>query len=249
MRADAPGLIRREGLSAAQALDWQRQTASEVGAGLRSPATLLWRCAPALIVTRPESRLPGFVEACEQLQAAGWPVCVRDCGGSAFPVGPHSVQIARILPRRPGPSLERLYGRVAGPLVAALRRLGVPACLGAVPEAFCAGSRDVAAGGRKLAGLAQAWRGQPGRDGYAMVTASVLLDGEPDELCRVVNRFHRLAGGALRCRPQAVTAVRRQQTAVPDGADLSRAFDAALAEALRADAADTAMPQVPAAAV
>ena len=249
MRADAPGLIRREGLSAAQALDWQRQIAREVGAGLRPPSTLLWRCAPALIVTRPESRLPGFGEACEHLQAAGWPVCVRDCGGSAFPVGPHSVQIARILPRRPGSSLERLYGCVAKPLIAALRRLGVPACLGAVPDAFCAGSRDVAAGGRKLAGLAQAWRGQPGRGGYAMITASVLLGGEPDSLCRVVNRFQRMAGAALRCRPQAVSAVRWEQSAVPDCAALSRAFDAALAEALRADTADTATPPVAAEAV
>ncbi|MCS4504611.1 lipoate--protein ligase family protein [Arhodomonas aquaeolei] len=250
-RPGSPGTgpFRRDGLTAAAGLDWQRDVAAAVGAGHRPPATLIWRCAPALVVGGAERGLPGFGDACERLAAEGWPVCGRDIGGSAFPVGLHSVQLARILPRRSGASLERFYRCMAEPVVAVLARLGLGAATGTVPDAFCAGSRDIAVGGRKLAGLAQVWRGPVDRGGYVMITASVLLDGEPEALCHAVNRFHELAGGTLRCRPQAVTSVCRELGGVPDGSGLAAAFDAALAEALSPEAGDTVPRALPEQAV
>lgn len=206
----------------------------EVGAGLRAPTTLLWRSDQALIVTRPESRLPEFQGARAELASAGWPVCIRDCGGSAFPVGPDSTQIALILPWQRALSLERLYGTLAEPIVEALRRLGLRARVAQATGAFCAGSRDIVVGGRKLAGLAQAWRGVPARGGYAMITASVLLDGDVDAMCRLVNRFHRLAGSPLRCRSAAMSTVRRETDLAAPRVGLPGSFETAFTEVMGA---------------
>jgi len=185
-----------------------------------------------VVATRAESRLPGFARARSQLAREGWPVCVRDCGGTAFPVGPDTLQIARVLPWRAGLCVRDLYGELTEPLLRALRRLGVPSLVAVVAGAFCAGRCDLAAGGRKLGGVAQAWRGSPAAGGYAMITASVLLAGDPADFCRAVNRFHRGVGSPRRCRAETITTVARETAPDLRIRDLTSAFEAALADAL-----------------
>lgn len=230
--APAGPLLRRQAPSAEAALAWQRAAARAVGAGKRPTMTLCWRSPRALVATRAESRLPGFARARSRLAREGWPVCLRDCGGSAFPIGPDTLQIARLLPWHSGLCVRDLYGELTEPLLQALRGLGIPSLVAAVAGAFCAGRCDLAASGRKLAGIAQAWRGPPAAGGYAMITASVLLAGDPAELCHTVNRFHRLAGSPLRCRAEMITTVARGASPGLPVRDLAPAFEAALAGAL-----------------
>ncbi|MGL6480688.1 lipoyl protein ligase domain-containing protein, partial [Aeromonas caviae] len=68
-------------------------------AGDGEPRALLWQGPQCLIVTRKDTRLPRYQAACEQLAAEGWPVFVRDSGGTAVPHGAGILNLSLMLPR------------------------------------------------------------------------------------------------------------------------------------------------------
>ncbi|AXS39832.1 hypothetical protein [Breoghania sp. L-A4] len=179
--------------------------AEAVVAGARPPFLLVWRALPALVVTRSQTRLPSYADACEVMAGEGWPVVVRASGGGAFAVSPGTLQVSVITTREHagGASFDAMYRALAEPCIAALERLGVRARIGAVARAPCAGGYDIAAGGRKIGGLAQRWRG----DGAVIVEASLIIDADPLAFAGTVNRFHALAGSDWSCDRSSVTSV------------------------------------------
>lgn len=70
-------------------------------AGDGEPRALLWQGPQCLIVTRKDTRLPRYQAACEQLAAEGWPVFVRDSGGTAVPHGAGILNLSLMLPAPP----------------------------------------------------------------------------------------------------------------------------------------------------
>lgn len=210
------------GLVAARVLRWLSPAAAAermgaldalgraIAAGRESPCLVLWRSAPALMATRAETRLPGFAHSAGMLAAQGWPVLVRRSGGTGFAVSPETLQLSWITRRAALaadygrlPDFDTLYRLLADAIVAALATLGVAATVGEVAGAPCAGRHDIAAAGRKIAGLAQRWSGE----GAVTVEASLIVDGEARPLADAVNRLHELAGSPWRCDPGTLTSL------------------------------------------
>lgn len=165
-----------------------------------APILIAWQAPRALIVGRSDTRLPGFASAAEELAAQSWPVLVRRSGGSACPISPGTLQIALVRASAGKGSIETNYRALAGLIDEVLSGVGVPCELGERPGAFCPGRYDLGVGLRKFAGLSQYWRSR-GRTVTFTTAASIIVEEDVGELCRVVNLFYERAGGEKRCSP------------------------------------------------
>ena len=175
----------------------------------------LWEGEQALVVTRREARLPAFDEAREHLLGAGWPVVVRDSGGTTVPHFPGALKISLFLPRGPmgGVGVEEVYRLLCEPVREALRSLGIDSGYGEVPGSFCDGRFNLVHAGRKVAGTAQRWKGVgPGHSrppGYVLAHMILFVEGDLERAIAAVNRFLERAGSTDRFRADAQTTVAR----------------------------------------
>ena len=174
-------------------------------AGDGEPRALLWQGPQCLIVTRKDTRLPRYQAACEQLAAEGWPVHVRDSGGTAVPHGAGILNLSLMLPRTTT-DLAHYYRLLGAPLLALLGEYGLEGSYDFVPGSFCDGQYNLVIGGRKVTGTAQRWLA-PGQDhsGAVLAQAMLLVAGNVDEGTRMASRFYELAGGELRFLPGTST--------------------------------------------
>jgi lipoate-protein ligase A len=223
---------------------------AEILEAVRSGAQLatarLWENRRCLVVARSDRRLPRFAEASAALARSGWPVVVRESGGTAVPHGPGilSLSLAFRPPAGAPCSLESTYDALCAPIEDALARLGLSAARGEVRGAFCDGRYDLAVFGRKLAGTAQRWRAGPGgpapERGAVLAHAVLLVDVDRVEACAAVERFYAAAGSGRRADPAAAITLRealasaRSPLAGAPAAELHAAFREALLAALRA---------------
>jgi lipoate-protein ligase A len=213
-----------------------------VRAGAEPATARIWGNQRCLVVARADRRLPGFAEASALLARSGWPVVVRESGGTAVPHGPGilSLSLAFRPPAGAPCTLESTYDALCAPIEDALGRLGIEAKRGAVLRAFCDGRYDVAVSGRKLAGTAQRWRAGPGgpapERGAVLAHAVLLVDVDRREVCGAVDRFYVCAGSERRADAEAAITVREALAAA--AAPLARApaseLSAAVRDALRA---------------
>ena len=212
-----------------------------------APATArVWENARCLVVARSDRRLPRFDAAAAALAAAGWPVVVRESGGTAVPQGPGILSLSLAFRPAPGApcTIESVYDALCRPVEDALTRLGVSAARSEVPGAFCDGRYDLAVLGRKIAGTAQRWRAGPAgpsrERGAVLAHAVLLVDVERAEATGAVNRFYAAAGSERRCAAAASITLREALAAAgsdlagASAADLGVAARAALLAALRA---------------
>ncbi|WP_349921443.1 lipoyl protein ligase domain-containing protein [Aeromonas veronii] len=165
----------------------------------------LWQGPQCLIVTRKDMRLPHYESACAQLAAEGWPVFVRDSGGTAVPHGAGILNLSLLLPRTTT-DLGHYYQRLGEPLLTLLEEHGLAGSYDFVPGSFCDGQYNLVIGGRKITGTAQRWLA-PGRDhqGAVLAQAMLLVAGDVDEGTRMASRFYELAGGEQRFLPGTST--------------------------------------------
>lgn len=181
---------------------WLRECAHD-----RQPRAHLWQAPQCLIVTRKDTRLPRYQAACEQLAAEGWPVHVRDSGGTAVPHGAGILNLSLMLPRTTT-DLAHYYRLLGAPLLALLGEYGLEGSYDFVPGSFCDGQYNLVIGGRKVTGTAQRWLA-PGQDhqGAVLAQAMLLVAGDVDEGTRMASRFYELAGGELRFLPATSTTI------------------------------------------
>ncbi|HHW4402800.1 TPA: lipoyl protein ligase domain-containing protein [Aeromonas hydrophila] len=181
---------------------WLRECAHD-----RQPRAHLWQAPQCLIVTRKDTRLPRYQAACEQLAAEGWPVHVRDSGGTAVPHGAGILNLSLMLPRTTT-DLAHYYRLLGAPLLALLGEYGLEGSYDFVPGSFCDGQYNLVIGGRKVTGTAQRWLA-PGQDhsGAVLAQAMLLVAGNVDEGTRMASRFYELAGGELRFLPATSTTI------------------------------------------
>jgi lipoate-protein ligase A len=214
-----------------------------VRAGAAPATARVWSNARALCVARADARLAGFEAAHAALARAGWPVVLRESGGTAVPHGPGVVLLSLAFrpPSGTRSTLEATYAALCAPLAAALARLGVPSAPGEAPGSFCGGRFDLLAFGRKIAGTAQRWRARPGAAepgrGAILCHAALLADLDVADATAAVNRFYAEAGGARRCDATASIDLRealgRAGRPAAAGADVAGAFRDALLAVLR----------------
>ena len=181
---------------------WLRECAHD-----RQHRAHLWQAPQCLIVTRKDTHLPRYQAACEQLAAEGWPVHVRDSGGTAVPHGAGILNLSLMLPRTTT-DLAHYYRLLGAPLLALLGEYGLEGSYDFVPGSFCDGQYNLVIGGRKVTGTAQRWLA-PGRDhdGAVLAQAMLLVAGDVDEGTRMASRFYELAGGELRFLPATSTTI------------------------------------------
>lgn len=170
----------------------------------------LWQAPQCLIVTRKDTRLPRYQAACEQLAREGWPVHVRDSGGTAVPHGAGILNLSLLLPRTTT-DLGHYYHLLGAPLLTLLAEYGLAGSYDFVPGSFCDGQYNLVIGGRKITGTAQRWLapGQ-GHNGAVLAQAMLLVAGDVDEGTRMASRFYELAGGELRFAPGTSTTLAQQ---------------------------------------
>ena len=183
-----------------------------------APTFRLWENYPALVVSRHDMRLPHIASVVEQLGNAGWPVLARETGGSAVAMGPGMLNLSLVLPRSlvtgaSGYAMDTVYHLLCEPIQQALLTLGIPTQFASVPGAFCDGRFNLVAGGKKIAGTAQASRANiatigNNKEGYVLAHACLLVDIDTRRLTDIVNRFYEIAGSDARFNDNDVTSVR-----------------------------------------
>ena len=166
----------------------QQAILEDVAAGERGPTALAWTSSRYVGATRPEARLPGFLEAARAAKSLGFPVLVRNSGGGAVAANEGSVSFSLTFPvedLRHG--LYERYAEGVDLVAAALRRLGVEAEGGEVDGEFCPGAHSVRSGGPggvKHAGLAQRVTRRAAR------LEALILVTQTGELVPVLQRFY-----------------------------------------------------------
>lgn len=172
------------------------------------PTAQLWRGAAGFVVPRSYERRPHWQAARAASAAEGWPVNVRASGGGIVPQGAGLWNLSLLWPVETGSPVDTdaVYRSFTDGLAAALARLGVAAVTQAVSGSFCDGRYNLAVGGRKLVGTAQAWRRVDGQR-VVLAHAVIVASADPAVLTAAANRFEVQCGGTARYRAEALTSV------------------------------------------
>jgi len=163
----------------------------------------LWQGRPGLVVPRSYTRQPGWAEA-----ASSFAVQVRSSGGGLVPQGPGVWNLSLVWPAPSATPTDTdgVYRALCNELATALARLGLASAPRAVEGSFCDGRFNLAAGGRKLVGTAQAWRRVDGRP-MALAHAVIVVTADPVALTEQANAFEAALGSGRRYRADALTSV------------------------------------------
>ena len=208
MKADRRVICAPEIRLAEIGLAHQQALADELTSQSCARSLILWRCKPALLVTRSETRLPNFAGAAAEMRASGWPILLRKSGGSACPVGSGTMQVSMIEPAVAGETMTVKYLDLAGLLRSTLRFFHIAPRIGSVEGSYCPGSYDLAVDGKKIAGMSQRWFRNRVGILCVVTTGSLNIEEAPDALAAVVNQFYREAGSPFRCWASALTNMR-----------------------------------------
>lgn len=200
----------------------------------------IWSSEPALIVSRRDTRLPGFSAAVDWLREThGLPVLVRASGGTAVLQGPDvvTVSLAYAEPKSPVADLNAGYAALRAVTNAALDSLGLTVDLAAVEGAWCDGAHNLVVGPLKLAGTAQRRRRR--RHASALAHAAMPMFTDLASAMALLNGFYAAAGAPSDYRPEVCTTV--QLAAYAGGLVLDReAVNIRLRQALTEAALDWA---------
>lgn len=169
-------------------------------------AAHLWQAPVGLVVPRRVTTLPGWSAA--QAQPGHGEVQVRASGGGLVPQGPGVWNLSLVwgAPSSTPVGTESVYRWLCESLSAAFARLGIDATPQPVDGSFCDGRWNLAAGGRKFVGTAQAWR-RIGGVPLVLAHAVILVDADPAALTARANAFEAALGSATRYRADALTSV------------------------------------------
>ena len=197
-----------------------------------APTFRLWECSRSLVVSRQEMQAPNIERAMTCMQQAGWPVVMRETGGSAVPLAPGVLNISMIVPRSLttkvlGQSLEAVYRHLCEPIQQVLAAINISTRFGSVPGAFCDGRYNLVFEQKKIAGTAQAWRGNIGgsgtvSEGYVLAHAALLVDVDTAQLTGIVNRFYELTGLPRRFSDGNIVSVRQCIAVAGNGSSIMR---------------------------
>lgn len=194
----------------AQEADWMAACAASGRARAQ-----LWQGRDGLVVPRRCTALPGWPAALAA-QAPG-SVLVRASGGGLVPQGPGLWNLSLVwpAPTAQAAGMDAIYRDLCRELASALARLGIAASPQPVAGSFCDGRYNLAVGGRKLLGTAQAWRRLGGRL-VVLAHAVIVVDADPQALTDRCNDFEAALGQGRPYRADALTSLRRCAPALAD---------------------------------
>lgn len=152
----------------------------------RIPGALAWRHARALLLGSRDAALPNAERAAVLVCGEGYTVSVRPFGGLAVPADGGVAHLSLILPGER--TLDQAFSIFSDLLAESLSAFA-DIKAGEVEGGYCPGRFDLAAGGKKIAGVAQRRIA-----GVSVVSAFVNVLPDPDREL-VVERWYRLARG------------------------------------------------------
>ncbi|MCL6626004.1 lipoate--protein ligase family protein [Alicyclobacillus shizuokensis] len=196
--------------------DLEMHLGQAVAKGESPPLIRLWRSAhnPGIAVSRKDVASDRGQAAAQALREKGLDVIVRQTGGTAVPQGDGVLHLSFILPRTHAAATTDAYYRLlCRPLLVWLADHDVPAATGDLPGSYCDGSYNVLAGGRKLVGTAQAWRGglagvASRHPGFVLVHACITVDIALAPALGWINEFYTIAGQEYRVQPDTAVTLR-----------------------------------------
>lgn len=139
---------------------------------------------------------------------AGGKIMVRASGGGLVPQGPGIWNLSLVWPVRDAmqPDTGEIYRFLCSRLIDAFRELGIFAESGPVNGSFCDGRFNLAVGGRKLVGTAQAWK-RIQLQQIVLAHAVILVDVDPVQLAAAANTFEAFIGSSVRYDANALTCI------------------------------------------
>lgn len=205
-----------------EALQRDSNLLKEVAAGKRGATARLWENPQCLVVTRKETRFPEFTRASQALAEEGWPVIIRDSGGTTVPHHPGILNFSLIFPQLSAEpfDLDTIYMALCEPLRLALAKLGLNAEYGETPGSYCDGRYNLNVEGLKVTGTAQRLMVSPTHDkGIShgiLAQAMLMVDADAQAGTDWVNRFYQLAGNDRRFDPLVSTSIKQLLEQKPD---------------------------------
>jgi octanoyl-[GcvH]:protein N-octanoyltransferase len=187
----------------------------EVALTKRGATARLWEVPQCLVVTKKETRFLNYDHAVDKLSSKGWPVIVRDSGGTSVPLHPGILNFSLIFPQTEEHNfnLDAVYMALCTPIQNALMQLGLKAEYGETPGSYCDGRYNLNIEGLKVTGTAQKiMLSTPNSKGVKQgVLAQAMLMVEADAMAGTdrVNSFYRYAGNERRFDPQVATSIAR----------------------------------------
>ena len=135
-------------------------------------------------------------------------VQVRASGGGLVPQGPGIWNLSLVWPVMDAGRLDtgEIYRFLCSRMSNALRELGIFAEPGSVNGSFCDGRFNLAVGGRKLVGTAQAWK-RIRLQQIVLAHAVILVDVDPVQLTTAANAFEASIGSGVRYDANALTCI------------------------------------------
>jgi len=196
-----------------QALKRDTDLLREVSSGKRGATARLWEVPQCLVVTRKETRFPYYPQAVETLSDNGWPVIVRDSGGTSVPLHPGILNFSLIFPQTSSCSfnLDDAYMALCTPIRNALCRLDLNAEYGETPGSYCDGRYNLNVEGLKITGTAQrvmlSTSNKKAIKQGVLAQAMLMVEADAKSGTDWVNRFYQEAGSELRFDPAVATSI------------------------------------------
>lgn len=133
-------------------------------AAKHGPQARIWQGTQGLVVPRTYSRNPLFDRCRSTLEAAGWPITIRQSGGGLVPQGPGiwNLSLSWRQYGKPLDLAQAAYPFICDILQEALQHCAIASAPHAVAGSFCDGRFNLAVGQpdhyQKIVGTAQVWR-------------------------------------------------------------------------------------------
>ncbi len=157
-------------------------------AGDGEPSIRVWAPGRQVAFGRRDARAPGYDQARQIAQTAGFLSIERSVGGHAVAYVETTLAFAYVRPiDDPREGLTDRYEAVTARIQRALWDVGVPAQRGEPDDSFCPGSHSLSYYG-KIVGIAQRVRGDA-----ALVSGVVIVDGH-EEIARVLGPIYDAIG-------------------------------------------------------
>ncbi len=172
-------------------------------------AAHLWTAPEGLVVPRRHAMRAGWAALDQRgLQQ-------RASGGGLVPQGPGIWNLSLVWRAAASPALHAVYAELCANLCQAFARLGLQAAPGEVAGSFCDGRWNLAVGGRKFVGTAQAHKRLHGQT-LVLAHAVIVVDAQAQQLCARCNAFEQALGSAERYRPEVLTSIAAELPGVAD---------------------------------
>lgn len=156
-----------------------------------APGVGVWNArAKAIVCPAAYQRRAGFSQVAARSAGRGWRVFFRSSGGGAVPQGPGVMNFAIAITAGGGFRMECGYRLIIRCIRSALGDGGRRLKAGAVNNSFCDGRWNLSFGKKKVAGIAQHWRGAAGGKHRILIHAAILIGGKIAPVIGAVDAMH-----------------------------------------------------------